>query len=1572
MVHPCIPPLLEIANPIAESLNLEIVHAVLQTNYSPPILRIDIRSQDGSTGLDHCEQMSRALEDARGAGRHFHNRERREEAGNVKTQINTYEVHAEPKNINHPDLVNPLSSYLPTKSDFKTQINTTIRELRDITDERAKNLQETNDKNLTEFQKMVRKIIQTGNLNKYTYIPKNRRFADNILVPINGVFQNVQNEPSNTYYPENYYNRVFNHINNDLHNIQNYEPNKLPHSLQSMAQNGKSFTQMVKKFTLPSNLGPQMYSILCKSSVFTNVNKAQNYNAEGYHIGLATVRKYINFRITAESIDSLSGLPKWRVVGIAGSVNRTAKYGLKHYTYLNPILSSADIPRANKAFEYMLSDPTLESRYYSQKVKATANPNINNILDSFLKLNIKTGEIGQVELNTPTVIEAVDVSYYPGVIEWIARSLARKTCFKASLSFHVYDTKLKCGVYPDGEGSWTRSENGLLTVTMQGNQQPYIHPDLFPELFEFNSTVKTYRTQELYLDDTIYGSHIRMYVSVIDRINMGSVQYIYAECFYHCVDEEDNIVNQTADIKLGFDIIEDLTMVNKTYNWCLNINNNKNMVEYKGNVYVLDDMEVPGYYTYSKIQAKASIKTTTLQKLIDIAIAKRVLTLDAGIVLFKQVMDDEGSNLIPMTTVSAFVNMAIQISNKVIGNSAILINQPTVIQRNEIVTNNNYIIKKRPFYQNYLDWFYNSFAWMYKREPTIIKKPLTPVKLEYKINTFKQYVLYTICFLIFTISMNYLGNSAINKVIGLYKGEAKIDLNVLWNSSYMFVIRWIVKWFSVHALKILTGVLIKSNVIISTIFSSIFVYAQDNVHKLNEPDWAIGLIYLLGLYLFLKKTIKIEYHSNYAINKYIKEKTLAEKKKDDEVRMSTKCYYKSCVQPEYWKNNNYDYDATTNKITFTEEGEFLKPIFGKMNSTEFAKYISKNCNCKNPNQLAGYVILPLPKTQEMPKIINYHSCCLTSTTALKRSAAEMPDSDPVILEEFKRFLKIKIYPILDSIVKEFEYSSAIWWNHITTSQRQQVLDALKTVDFGKKWTVIKTLQEYGNFVKSEDQTQGPAESKTRNICNVGNLKKLLAGPVCYTLEKIAKCKIKSYVSGKSYEEKGYDLANIAKKLGEDCVKLDGDGSAFDSCQKIPLKNLVDDYLYKKVCEKIEQEQVAKLEILGYAIPPYAIRAALLDHHAVIKTKFVQDLKLKTLVTVTHDGTTHSGDMDTTLANTIRMWCYTEFVAWIARISENDYETRVAGDDNTLYVSKKIFENKKFEIINAYQTVYTTRKDKVTHGLGQVIKFLKVGKIEDGDFCSTSCFKTTRNGDTYYRILRIPSRYFLTFAYMYKSDSLTPGEYMYTTGQAELKWAKGLPIFEKIARWKMRHGYNSHSVDLLMSSVNRIANYQRCSNLFNEEDDLVYKTIELSLQEKEFLERWNIKNIFNNQIENTNISVAIRNKILELYGIKDVKQSHIDRALKTYESKFKNTILGNHNLLRSTTDHSQDYQAYCETLLERYGITTAEIEDFEQYLDTVDPMSNSLEHPVLMKITQNDKQVDLTKYFNCPEKFKLSW
>jgi len=757
----------------------------------------------------------------------------------------------------------------------------------------------------------------------------------------------------------------------------------------------------------------------------------------------------------------------------------------------------------------------------------------------------------------------------------------------------------------------------------------------------------------------------------------------------------------------------------------------------------------------------------------------------------------------------------------------------------------------------------------------------------------------------------------------------------------------------------------------NSMYPAIFVAAQQAINYSNEPDWAIFLIYVLGIYLFVTRNIKIQYYSNKKIIKYIRDKTLAEKKLDDEVRLTTRNYYKSCVQPEYWANNNYEIDKETNRLKFTKEGEFLKPIFGKMNAAEFERYIKKNCDCRNPNQLAGCIILPIPQLPTLPKIINYHSCCLTSTTALKRAAAEMPDADPVVLEMFKTFLKKKIYPVLDSIANEFEYSFPIWWNHITIKQRQQVVQALDAANFQRAWTTISSLQKYGNFVKSEDQTQGPAESKTRNICNVGPLKKLLAGPVCYALEKIAKCKIDSYVSGKSYEEKGHDLAWISRKLGEDCVKLDGDGSAFDSCQKLPVKELVDDYLYNKVCKKIETTEVAKLNALGYAIPPYAIRAALMDHHAVIETKRCEDKKMKNLVTLTHDGTTHSGDMDTTLANTIRMWCYIEFVSYIAELKDIDYVTRVAGDDNSLYIAKSVFIKNKVKILKAYSRVFTLNKGKVTHGLGQVLKFLKVGKIEQGDFCSTSTFKTTRNGDTYYRVLRIPERYLLTFAYMSKSDSLTPGEYMYATGQAEMKWAKGLPIFQKLAEWKMRHGYDSSKIDLIKSSMHRVAHYSQCNNDFLDAD--LYGKIELSISEQEFIKRWDIKTLFDTKVNSESISKLIKDKILELYGIRNIRDDHINRAIKTFENKFKNTILGNHNTLRTAVNEPQDYQAYCDTLLVRHGITKDEIDDFEEYLDSVDPMDETLEHVVITKLGRELKpQLDATKYFSCPEKFRLNW
>lgn len=62
MAHPLVPQIIELATPVAEDLQLEVVGVVFHTNQNPPVLRIDIRNPQQDTGLDDCERMSRAME----------------------------------------------------------------------------------------------------------------------------------------------------------------------------------------------------------------------------------------------------------------------------------------------------------------------------------------------------------------------------------------------------------------------------------------------------------------------------------------------------------------------------------------------------------------------------------------------------------------------------------------------------------------------------------------------------------------------------------------------------------------------------------------------------------------------------------------------------------------------------------------------------------------------------------------------------------------------------------------------------------------------------------------------------------------------------------------------------------------------------------------------------------------------------------------------------------------------------------------------------------------------------------------------------------------------------------------------------------------------------------------------------------------------------------------------------------------------------------------------------------------------------------------------------------------------
>ncbi|MCM1982718.1 ribosome maturation factor RimP [Lyngbya confervoides] len=63
MSHPVIEQVLPLIRPVAHGLGLEIVNVTFQTNHSPPVLRVDVRNLREETGLNDCEQMSRAVEE---------------------------------------------------------------------------------------------------------------------------------------------------------------------------------------------------------------------------------------------------------------------------------------------------------------------------------------------------------------------------------------------------------------------------------------------------------------------------------------------------------------------------------------------------------------------------------------------------------------------------------------------------------------------------------------------------------------------------------------------------------------------------------------------------------------------------------------------------------------------------------------------------------------------------------------------------------------------------------------------------------------------------------------------------------------------------------------------------------------------------------------------------------------------------------------------------------------------------------------------------------------------------------------------------------------------------------------------------------------------------------------------------------------------------------------------------------------------------------------------------------------------------------------------------------------------
>ncbi len=417
-------------------------------------------------------------------------------------------------------------------------------------------------------------------------------------------------------------------------------------------------------------------------------------------------------------------------------------------------------------------------------------------------------------------------------------------------------------------------------------------------------------------------------------------------------------------------------------------------------------------------------------------------------------------------------------------------------------------------------------------------------------------------------------------------------------------------------------------------------------------------------------------------------------------------------------------------------------------------YLSLACKHKEPG-----LKKIIPSFKQANKALIYHNCPANVFTALKRNCLKITKPKQQAVDKFKKFvnkiMKKEIYPLLE----QFKYDTGYWLNHLPHSKQKKII----TMD-----RHALRRRRYEMFCKKEKQeiTSSVKNPKNRCICGPNEEYKWVMGPPVHALEALFKKKFKGYTSGLNNKQKE-KLLNDRRLKG--LTKLiQGDGSGFDRTQYASLKNM---------CEKKIYRRLLKMGLITHVNPDdfrYQSQLDKVDVHAIHMSKEGKYFKKNNMGKATITGTTQSGDMDTTFGNTLRMCLYIRYIAEEGLgLTAEQYDLDVSGDDFALFVSQNVSDKLIRE--RFYQVFATANQDE--HGLGQVLKFLKITGIEGYDFCSSECFWSETN-QSYY-ITRKLDRFLTMTCYSQKALGMSIFEqrqYMLDLYDANNIWAHDLPIF----------------------------------------------------------------------------------------------------------------------------------------------------------------------------------------------------
>lgn len=385
------------------------------------------------------------------------------------------------------------------------------------------------------------------------------------------------------------------------------------------------------------------------------------------------------------------------------------------------------------------------------------------------------------------------------------------------------------------------------------------------------------------------------------------------------------------------------------------------------------------------------------------------------------------------------------------------------------------------------------------------------------------------------------------------------------------------------------------------------------------------------------------------------------------------------------------------------------------------------CTCPNSQtriKPAAMKILPVAKNAGRCMI--YNSCLRTLFAAFKRQLKAVPRPEKVVIDDFVAFGIKFIKQYVEPHFATFDYSYSEWFNHLTYAKQQKMKEAKLAYE-----NIIRSnrrfVVEFGLFCKREIQQAG---GKNRAIANIKDLVKYIMGPVCWALEGMFKCVFPGYCGNKS----GEDLEDyLADAYAEGFVtSLQGDGSGFDLSQHDECK-AIDRYIYKCVAKNVWH---VDKDIFLYV--------ATVSHRTMQASYYYKKKQYKPFKAIIK-GTVFSGSSDTTLMNTARMALYNHYTLTKAGLRMNkDYKLLAKGDDFLVLINNRNFIQRIQESYNKYwaskpkdQTDLSTNYQ--AKGIGQILKFLKVGDFTSIDFCSNAVVPYKVNGRQCFRILRRPER-----------------------------------------------------------------------------------------------------------------------------------------------------------------------------------------------------------------------------------------